>query len=86
VSGYRAITIVLVDLLVLGAALIWEAWKETLAPVSWAVAAVGLVTFFGVLTDGHARRTRAQTRFALSIAITTTYLVVLGLIIFKKVS
>jgi hypothetical protein len=34
VSGYRAITIVLVDLLVLGAALIWEAWKETLAPVS----------------------------------------------------
>jgi hypothetical protein len=75
---------VLMGLLVLavsGVALAWDVWKDTHAPVAWAVGAVAVITFFGSLII-LGINSKARIRTSITIAFVATYFVLLGLVAF----
>jgi hypothetical protein len=87
VSGARGLGVIAVlDVLAVAIGLALEAWWETLAPVSVAVAAVGVITFFGLVillggfpeVIGHPGRMRG----VLTAAFTSVFFVLLGLLAF----
>jgi hypothetical protein len=88
-SSARGLSIIAVlDLVAVTIGLALEAWWETLAPVSVAVAAVGVITFFGlvILLGGFAEVIAhpGRMRGVLTAAFTSVFFVLLGLLAFYQ--
>jgi hypothetical protein len=88
-ASARGLSVIAVlDLLAVAIGLALEAWWETLAPVSVAVAAVGVITFFGlvILLGGFAEVIAhpGRMRGVLTTAFTSVFFVLLGLLAFYQ--
>lgn len=69
---------------IIGGALLVDTWRDSHAPVAWAVASTAVITFFGsvLLMGGPKSITKEQMTNAIAAAFITTYLVLIGLVAF----
>lgn len=82
--GRKLVAIALIDLVVLGVAYALEGRQGvTTAIISWAIAAIGLITFFGAVAAAD-NATKVTTRFALTASFAAVWFASVGALLFYR--